>query len=244
MIKVENLTRRFGDFTAVKDVSFTIEKGETIGLLGPNGAGKTTTMRMITGVLAPTSGSVFIDGTDLSRHPEKAKRRIGYLPEAPPLYNEMTVKDYLAFTGRLHMVPRRDLPENIERVLSSCGLSGYGEKVIGTLSKGTRQRVGIAQALLHDPDILVLDEPTIGLDPGQIREIRNLIKELTGTRTVIFSTHILPEVPLLCDRVIIIHRGSVALDSPLDRLPGEKSLEDLFINVVAKEKGDEDEGDR
>ncbi len=241
MIQIKGLTRRFGDFTAVDDLTFDVDRGEAIGLLGPNGAGKTTTMRMMTGVLAPTSGTVTIGGIDLAEKPVEVKKRIGYLPEQPPLYNEMTVSDYLRFAGSLHLVPASALEEQVNEAAARCGLDGSTEKVIGTLSKGMKQRVGIAQALLPDPDLLILDEPTIGLDPGQIREIRSLVKNLAGKRTLFFSTHILAEVPLLCERVIIIDRGRIALDSRLDRLPEGRSLEDVFISLIAAEEGGGDE---
>lgn len=244
MIRVKGLTRRFGDFTAVDSLDFDVERGEAIGLLGPNGAGKTTTMRMMTGVLAPTSGTVTIDGIDLAEKPVEVKKRIGYLPEQPPLYNEMTVKDYLRFAGNLHLAPPATLGEQVRETAEKCGLKDAAEKVIGALSKGMKQRVGIAQALLHDPDLLILDEPTIGLDPSQIREIRSLVKSLAGKRTLIFSTHILAEVPLLCDRVIIIDRGRIALDSKLDELPENRSLEDVFISLTAAEQGGGDENHR
>ena len=215
MIEVANVTRYFGDFCAVNDLSFSISKGEIIGLLGPNGAGKTTTMRMITGYLNPTSGSVHVAGTDVQHDPEKVKNHIGYLPEMAPFYGDMIVYDFLRYTARMHGVDEQD---RIHAVARMCALEDVMHKNIETLSRGYKQRVGLAFTLVHDPDILILDEPTSGLDPNQIIEVRKLIKEIGKTKTVIISTHILPEVEGLCDRVMIVNNGRLVADSPTEEL--------------------------
>jgi ABC-2 type transport system ATP-binding protein len=202
------LSRFYGSNRAVSEMSLELHRGEVIGLLGPNGAGKTTTMQMITGNLAPSSGSVSVCGIDLIDKPTAAKARIGYLPEVPPLYKELRVDEYLRLAGRLHKVRNSALAEAVERAKQRCGLSDMGKRLIGALSKGYQQRVGIAQAIIHDPDVIILDEPTVGLDPNQIREIRSLIRELGNDHSVILSTHILPEVEAICDRVHILHRGA------------------------------------
>lgn len=201
------LSRYYGSNRAVHDVSLELRRGEVVGLLGPNGAGKTTTMQMITGNLAPTSGSVSVCGIDLIDKPTAAKAKIGYLPEVPPLYKELRVDEYLRLAGRLHKVSKGSIIEAVERAKRRCGLSDMGRRLIGALSKGYQQRVGVAQAIIHDPDVIILDEPTVGLDPNQIREIRSLIRELGNDHSVILSTHILPEVEAICDRVHILHRG-------------------------------------
>jgi len=213
MIEVVGLTKRYNDVTVVDDVSFSVARGEVLGFLGPNGAGKTQTMRMLTGYLPATSGQVTIAGHDIQQEPLKARSRIGYLPEGVPLYPEMTVASYLDHMARLRNVTaRRDA---VERAMGLVHMSERANDRIGKLSKGQRQRVGLAQALLHDPDVLILDEPTVGLDPRQIIEVRELIRELGATRTVILSTHILPEVSMLCNRVVIIKKGQVvAVDTP------------------------------
>ncbi len=212
-IQVQNLTKTYGPHPALRDVSFQVQKGEILGFLGPNGAGKTTTMRILTGFMPPTSGSARVAGYDVFYDSIEVRRRIGYLPESVPLYNEMTVWDYLDFCARLRSVPERD--GAIERALEMVSVGEKADTLIGKLSKGYRQRVGIAQALLHDPEVLILDEPTIGLDPKQIIEIRNLIKSLGGDHTILLSTHILPEVSQTCSRVLIINEGViVAEDTP------------------------------
>jgi ABC-2 type transport system ATP-binding protein len=203
------LSRAFGARQAVREVTLTLSRGEVLGLLGPNGAGKTTTMQMITGNLAPGAGEIRICGIDLLEHPAKAKARVGYLPETPPLYRELTVDEYLRLAARLHRVPGTQVGAAVVRARERCGLAGMGARMIGTLSKGYQQRVGIAQAIVHEPDLVVLDEPTVGLDPNQIREIRALIRDLAGQHAVILSTHILPEVETVCDRVQILHDGQV-----------------------------------
>jgi ABC-2 type transport system ATP-binding protein len=207
MLEAQSLTRRYGDFTAVRDVTFTVQEGEILGMLGPNGAGKTTTLRMLTGYLRPTDGGVRIAGLDLAAEPVKARRQIGYLPENVALYPEMRVEEYLRYRGRLERLPRAQLAGAVEDVLRRCLIADVARQIIGTLSKGYRQRVGLAAAILHRPRVLILDEPTVGLDPKQIIAIRELIRELGREHTLLLSTHILPEVELLCDRVLIIDRG-------------------------------------
>ncbi len=241
-IEVEGLSKRYGDFEAVKGLSFRVARGEVVGFLGTNGAGKTTTMRMLTGFIPPTNGTVRIDGHDVFDAPLDARRAIGYLPESPPVYPEMTVRGYLQFVAGLKDVPRAERREAVARAITRCGLDDSAERVIGHLSKGYRQRVGLAQAIVHDPSVLVLDEPTVGLDPIQIREIRSLIQSLAtpegGERghTVILSTHILNEVEALCERVVLIHRGEMALDSPLAELTaGGESLEEVFTRVSTRD---------
>ena len=207
-VSAQGLSRRFGAHTAVDDVNIELKRGEILGFLGPNGAGKTTTMQMLTGNLAPTAGAISICGVDLFEHPTAAKRHLGYLPEHPPLYRELTVREYVALAARLHRVPKLERETAVKNALSSCGLESVAQKLIGALSKGFQQRVGIAQAIVHRPDVVILDEPTVGLDPNQIREIRNLIRELGRGHSVILSTHILPEVESVCDRVQILHHAS------------------------------------
>ena len=215
MIEVTGLTKRYGDRTAIDDVTFRVEKGEILAFLGPNGAGKTTTMRILTGFLPATSGTARVAGHDTFNEPMEVKRRIGYLPETPPLYNELTVREYLNFVGKIKGVRKPDRTKALTRVLERCGLTQVPGRLIANLSRGYRQRVGLAQALIHNPEVLILDEPTIGLDPKQIIEIRSLIQELAGEHTVILSTHILQEATALCQRVIIIHEGRIrAVDSP------------------------------
>jgi ABC-2 type transport system ATP-binding protein len=212
MIEARALTKRYGEVLAVDSVSFTVERGEVVGFLGPNGAGKTTTMRMLTGFVPPTDGSARIAGHDIFEEPLEARRAVGYLPETPPLYPEMTVTSYLRYVAKIKDVPRAKRKEALERALERCALKDVRTRVIGTLSKGFRQRVGLAQAIVHDPPVLILDEPTVGLDPVQIGEIRGLIRELAsggsgGQHTVILSTHIMAEVSAICRRVILINEG-------------------------------------
>ncbi|MBN8547241.1 MAG: ATP-binding cassette domain-containing protein [Ignavibacteria bacterium] len=216
-IKLENVTRLYGEQAAVDDISFEVKTGEIVGFLGPNGAGKTTTMKMITGFLAPTSGTISINGIPVWEDPEAVKRITGYLPENNPLYHDMFVTDYLGYVAELQQVPKNKIPARIREMVIVCGLDREKHKKIGELSKGYRQRVGLAQALIHDPQILILDEPTTGLDPNQIIEIRNLIKEAGKEKTVILSTHILPEVEAISDRILIINDGKIVADgSPED----------------------------
>ncbi|MEE9167691.1 MAG: ABC transporter ATP-binding protein [Candidatus Neomarinimicrobiota bacterium] len=232
MIEVERLTKRYGDFTAIDDISFRVGKGEILGFLGPNGAGKTTTMRIITGFMPPTRGTAKVAGFDVVKKPLEVKRRIGYMPEVPPLYVDMTVNEYLGFAARLKQIPSREIGQKIEDVSAKVGIVDVKEKTIKTLSKGYKQRVGLAQALIHDPEVLILDEPTIGLDPIQIREVRELIRSLAGEHTVILSTHILPEASMICSRVLIIDRGKiVAQDTPEGLAKSLKGAEKLKVSV-------------
>ena len=215
MIEVDSVSKEYGSLTAVQDLSFSVAKGEILGFLGPNGAGKTTTMRVLTGFFPPSAGSVRVAGHDVVESPLAAKAKIGYLPEIPPVYPEMTVQAYVSFVATIKGVPAAARTESVERALERCSLLGVRDKLTSQLSKGYRQRVGLAQALVHDPEVLVLDEPTAGLDPQQITEVRDLIRSLGGSHTVILSTHILPEVSITCDRVVIINRGRiVALGTP------------------------------
>jgi ABC-2 type transport system ATP-binding protein len=228
VIEVQHLTKHYGPVTAVHDVSFKAERGEILGFLGPNGAGKTTTMRIITGYMPPTDGKALVAGYDVLEQPLEAKRRTGYLPETPPLYPDMTVRDYLMFCARIKGVPRGDRANRVKTTMDRTRIGDVATRQCAKLSKGYRQRVGLAQALLHNPDVLILDEPTAGLDPKQIIETRRLIKDLGGEHTVILSTHILPEVSQTCQRVVIINKGRVvAVDTPenlTSRLQGSGSL--------------------
>lgn len=214
-VSAQGLSRKFGAHTAVDDVSLELKRGEILGFLGPNGAGKTTTMQMLTGNLAPTGGTITICGFDLIERPGAAKAHIGYLPEHPPLYRELTVLEYVDLAARLHRVAKSGRAAAVAEALACCGLNDVAQKLIGALSKGYQQRVGIAQAIVHRPDVVILDEPTVGLDPIQIREIRNLIRELGASYSVILSTHILPEVESVCDRVQILHHGSTAFSNTI-----------------------------
>ena len=215
MIEVSHVSRNFGDFRAVNDVSFSIPTGQIVGLLGPNGAGKTTTMRMITGFLSPTSGTVKIDGIDICENPVEAKKKIGYMPESAPLYGEMIVEDYLKYIAEMQ---GENAAEKVPALCKECGLKEVMSKNISELSRGNRQRVSLAHALMHDPEILILDEPTSGLDPNQVEDVRAIIREIGKTRTVIVSTHILSEVETICSRAIIISSGKVVADSPIEEL--------------------------
>jgi len=236
MIEVKNLTKVYGNLLAVNDISFKAEPGQILGFLGPNGAGKTTTMRIITGFMPATSGTVLIDGLDIFSQSLEARRRIGYLPENPPLYSDMRVRGYLRFVARLKGVARSAIDNSLEHVASVCGLEQVIDRICGQLSKGYRQRVGLAASLIHNPPVMVLDEPTIGLDPRQIREIRSLIRSLSAERTIVLSTHILPEVSQICDKVVIINDGRVVLEEKLDQLPAGSSLEDVFLAAIAREQ--------
>lgn len=232
MVNVQNLTKRYGNLVAIESLSFRLERGDVLGFLGPNGAGKTTTMRIITGYMPPTKGSVHIEGVDIFDDPMQAKKLIGYLPENPPLYNDMTVAEYLDFVADIKQVKKKDKKSKIFYVLEKCGLSEVRKRLIGHLSKGYRQRVGIAQALVNNPPVLVLDEPTIGLDPVQIIEIRDLIKSLSGDRTVILSTHILPEVTMICSRVVIINEGKIVLEESLENLTASmRNAQNILLRV-------------
>jgi ABC-2 type transport system ATP-binding protein len=238
MLEVRNLTKRYGDITAVRDISFTAAQGQILGFLGPNGAGKTTTMRILTGFLPATSGTAKVAGFDVFSESAEVRRRIGYLPESPPLYTEMTAEAYLRFVARIKGMARNTIEDAIDRVIQTCGLESVRHRLLGQLSKGYRQRAGLAQALIHDPPVLVLDEPTIGLDPIQIREIRALIQKLAGKRTVILSTHILPEVSQICEKVVIINEGKVVLEQDMASLKSSGgTLEDVFLRVIAETHG-------
>jgi ABC-2 type transport system ATP-binding protein len=226
------LTKFYGSVPGIQDVSFDVAKGEILGFLGPNGAGKSTTMRILTGYMPPTSGLVTVGDHDVSANPLEVKKLLGYLPENNPLYPEMTVKAYLNYVAALKGVHRADRKSAVDRVIGDCGLERVANRVIGHLSKGYRQRVGLAQALVNDPPILILDEPTSGLDPAQIIDIRNLIRGLKGSRTIILSTHILPEVNLICDRVVVIHQGRLAAEGALDTLSSDMQKDEI-TNVSA-----------
>jgi ABC-2 type transport system ATP-binding protein len=234
VIEVQHLTKRYGPFTAVEDVSFTVERGEILGFLGPNGAGKTTTMRVLTGYMPPTEGKAVVAGYDVMQQPLEAKRRVGYLPETPPLYLDMTVRDYLAFCARIKGVPRSERKTRVGSVMERTRIADVADRHCGKLSKGYRQRVGLAQALLHNPEVLVLDEPTAGLDPKQIIETRGLIKELGGDHTIILSTHILPEVSQTCTRIVIINKGRVvAVDTPANLTARLHGSETMYVQIDA-----------
>ena len=220
MIELCNVTKRYGTVEAVSELSFSAPDGQIVGLLGQNGAGKTTTLNMLTGYFPPTSGEVRVDGMDMLQDPRACKRHIGYLPEKPPLYDEMTVTAYLKFVCELREVKREAIAQHVQHIAATCGLTEVAGRLVGHLSKGYRQRVGIAQALCGDPDVLVLDEPTVGLDPKQVREIRELIRQLGKTHTVIFSSHLLPEIQQLCDRVVILHKGKLVREAPMSELTG------------------------
>lgn len=220
MIELCNVTKRYGAVEAVSGLSFSAPDGQIVGLLGQNGAGKTTTLNMLTGYFPPTSGEVRVDGMDMLQDPRACKRHIGYLPEKPPLYDEMTVTAYLKFVCELREVKREAITQHVQHITATCGLTEVAGRLVGHLSKGYRQRVGIAQALCGDPDVLVLDEPTVGLDPKQVREIRELIRQLGKTHTVIFSSHLLPEIQQLCDRVVILHKGKLVREAPMSELTG------------------------
>lgn len=229
LIAVEHLVRYYGDYCAVNDVSFTINRGEVLGFLGPNGAGKTTTMQIISGVLPPHAGSVAIAGIDMLAQPKAAKQHLGYLPEQPPLYPDLTVDEYLRYAARLRGIKRVGVSSALESSKIRCGLQDTGHRLIRNLSKGYRQRVGIAQAIIHSPEVVILDEPTNGLDPIQIREIRALIKELGTDHSVILSTHILPEVQTVCDRVLIINEGRLVMDRQLDKPGPDETPRELRV---------------
>jgi ABC-2 type transport system ATP-binding protein len=234
MIKVEGLTKRYARNIAVDNISFEVQKGEVVGFLGPNGAGKTTTMRVLTCFMPPTYGTASVAGFDVQQNPLEVKRRIGYLPETPPLYPDMEVVEYLDFVGRIKGIPSADLPKRIDEVMEKCAIGDVRKKLIGKLSKGYRQRVGLAQAILHNPDVLILDEPTSGLDPHQIIETRDLIKGLAGAHTIILSTHILPEVEQICEKVIIIAQGKLVATDTVENLTSRlRGSETVAVEVLA-----------
>ncbi len=236
MIEVKGITKKYGDFVAVNEISFKVEKGHILGFLGPNGAGKTTTMRILTTYMPPTDGTAVIDGYDILESPDEVRRRVGYLPENPPLYNDLTVEEYLNYVGKLKGLKGAGLKERVEYVVDTVGLEDKFKSVISTLSKGYRQRVGIAQAIIHDPGVVILDEPTIGLDPNQVIEVRKLIRKLAGDHTVILSTHILSEVTNTCDDVVIIHKGRIVAADSIENLTSQ-SEEGVRFHVKVKDAG-------
>ena len=242
MIKVENLTKRYAGQTAIRDLNFEVGKGEIMGFLGPNGAGKTTTMRILAGFMPATSGRATIAGFDIFEQSLQARTRLGYMPEHVPLYNDMRVTEYLDYRAALKGVPYRRIAERVGDVKELCGVKDVEKKIIGALSKGYRQRVGLADALLHEPDLLILDEPTIGLDPNQIRQVRELIKNLGRQHTILLSTHILPEVEMTCSRVIIIHKGRIeACDTPENLLSQLRQAGGVVLEAkVGKDNGAEE----
>ncbi len=239
MIEVQNLTKRYRERVAVDSLNFSVAEGEILGFLGPNGAGKSTTMKILTGFLPPSEGTARVAGFDVFEQPLEVKRRIGYLPETPPLYPEMTVRGYLKFVGALKRLPGRVLKDDVDRVAALTGVAHVMDRVIQNLSKGYKQRVGIAQALLGSPPVLILDEPTEGLDPAQRAEVRALIKGLAGKHTVILSTHILPEVTMTCEKVLIINQGKIVAYDEIRKLASlhgqaeQVSLEEIFIKLTA-----------
>ncbi len=238
MITVENLSKTYGERRVVDDISFGVRQGEILGFLGPNGAGKTTTMRMLTGFIPPSGGRTVVGGFDMAREGRAARRIIGYQPENPPLYGEMTVSEYLGFAARIKGVAPRSVSSRVARVIERCGLGDVDGRLLRNLSKGFRQRAAIAQALVHDPEVLIFDEPTIGLDPLQIIEIRNLIKGLAGDHTVILSSHILPEVTMTCQRVVIINQGRLVAEDTYEGLQSRvQRARRLFVRLVRGEPG-------
>jgi len=236
LIVVENLSRNYGNIEAVSDVSFVVNRGEVLGFLGPNGAGKSTTMSMISGNLAPAAGRIMIDGLDILDDPRQAKAQIGYLPEQPPLYRELSVDEYLKYTAKLNRINRPAIRAAVDKAKQRCGLTEVGGRLIGNLSKGFQQRVGIAQAIIHSPAVVILDEPTVGLDPIQIREIRTLIRDLGREHSVILSTHILPEVQMLCNRVQIMHQGRLVLSDSIEGL--QRRMQSLALVVAFRKPPD------
>jgi len=231
LIDVQHLYRYYGHNCAVRDVSFQVRRGEVLGFLGPNGAGKSSTMQILTGNLAPSAGRVVINGIDLLEQPKAAKAALGYLPEQPPLYRELTVDEFLSYSGQLNRIPKNKLLAAVQSAKERCGLTEVGTRLIGNLSKGYQQRVGIAQAIIHSPAVVILDEPTVGLDPIQIREIRKLIRELSAEHSVVLSTHILPEVQATCDRVQIINQGQLVLSDSIDGLTRRMQQDTLLLGL-------------
>ena len=235
MIEVQHITKRYGGVTAVDDVSFRVDKGEILGFLGPNGAGKTTTMRILTGYMPPTDGKATVAGFDVFTHPIEAKRRTGYLPETPPLYPDMTVREYLDFAAKIKGVPPKERRDRVAAVMQRTHVADMADRHCSKLSKGYRQRVGLGQALIHNPEVLILDEPTAGLDPKQIIETRDLIRSLAGDHTIVLSTHILPEVAQTCQRVVIIAKGRVvAVDTPEGLTARLQGAETLYVQIDAQ----------
>ncbi len=235
MIKTVGLTKTYGDLDAIRDVSFEVEKGKIVGFLGPNGAGKSTTMKILTGFMPATRGTATVAGFDVASHPMEVKRRVGYLPETPPVYPDLTVHEYLRFVGKLKGLKGLGLASDIERVVNKLALTDVVDRLIRNISKGYQQRTGFAQALLGNPEVLILDEPTVGMDPRQIGEVRGIIKELAGDHTVLLSTHILSEVVATCERVVIINKGTIIADDSLAALAskhGGEQLEKIFLNLT------------
>ena len=232
MIEVKNVTKKYGKVAAVEDISFTIQEGEIVGLLGPNGAGKSTTMNMITGFIEQTTGEIIVDGYDMLKKAKKAKKQIGYMPEGVPLYTDLTVKEFVSYMAEIKQVNKKERKEKVEKIIEQTGLKEVEKKLIRNLSRGYKQRVSMAGALVGEPKILILDEPTVGLDPKQITEIRNLIKELGKTHTVILSSHILSEVSQICNKVIIINKGKiVAIDTPENLENKVTSNNSIYVTV-------------
>ena len=232
MIEVKNVTKKYGSFVAVDDISFTINDGEVVGFLGPNGAGKSTTMNMITGFIEPTEGTIVIDGFDIEKKPRKAKKEIGYMPEGVPIYTDMTVKEFVTYMAEIKKVDRKTRKEQVEKIIEETGLKDVEKKLTRNLSRGYKQRVSMAGALVGEPKILILDEPTVGLDPKQITEIRNLIKSLGKTHTIILSSHILSEVSQICQKVIIINKGKIiAVDTPENLENKVTNKNDIYVTV-------------
>lgn len=236
MIKVSDLTKAYGDRLAIDHLNFEVGKGEVVGFLGPNGAGKSTTMKIITGFMAPTSGSVEVDGFDVFENPIEVKKRIGYLPEIPPVYADMKVRDYLEFCTQIKLVKPNERQARVSDAIDKTSLGDVADRLIGNLSKGFKQRVGLAQALVADPEILILDEPTVGLDPSQVVEMRKLIAGLRGQHTIVLSTHILPEVQANCDRIIIINQGKIVASEKLDVISKSKSGTCRISLTVARDQ--------
>jgi ABC-2 type transport system ATP-binding protein len=230
MIEITNFTKYYGDFKAVDNITFTVDKGEVLGLLGPNGAGKTTTLRTLCCYLKANEGTIIVNGESVAENPDKIKSFIGYLPESAPIYSEMMVYDYLDYIANIHQIPEEKVPSRIREIAKMCGLNQVMHKNVSELSKGYKQRVGLAHAMINDPDILILDEPTSGLDPNQIIEIRSLIKEIAKEKTIIVSSHILSEVEATCDRVVIINNGKIAADDKTQNLKNQKS-DERVINI-------------
>ena len=237
MIQVDNLVKTYGERFAINNISFKINKGDVVGLLGPNGAGKSTTMKIITGFMSPRSGTATVCGFDVFEYPIEVKKRIGYLPENPPLYLDMTVEDYLMYVTELKQVPAKDCLSNIESALGKTQLKDVRKRIIKNLSKGFKQRVGIAQALVSNPEILILDEPTVGLDPKQVAEIRDLINELKGHHTIILSTHILSEVQATCNKIIIIHQGKLILEDSIENIQNIRKQQ-TQLNIKLRQEKD------
>lgn len=233
MIQVSNLSKKYGSYSALKNLSFSASKGEILGLLGPNGAGKTTTLKILTGVFPPDSGSVKVDGLDIGKDSLKIRKRLGYLPETNPLYPELRVREFLAFRAKIKKVPRKIRNQRIQTVLKQCLLEDVSQRIIGTLSKGVKQRIGLAEALVSDPAVLILDEPTIGLDPHQLRKFRQLIQKLASSRTILFSSHILSEVESICSRVVILNRGEKVAEGEPGKLGGTSVGAKLNVEIKA-----------